>query len=75
MLIFPSAERSPVEHSVLIIPVLKIPVPMVDVLYSFVDINQRFDQLVFDPFYIRYLNMTSMTIKFVKMSYLKFIIK
>ncbi|CAM4870442.1 unnamed protein product [Rotaria socialis] len=36
---------------------------MVDVLYSFVDINQRFDQLVFDPFYIRNLNMTFMTMK------------
>jgi len=36
---------------------------MVDVLYSLVDITQRFNQLVFDPFYIRNLNMTSMTMK------------
>jgi hypothetical protein len=36
---------------------------MVDVLYSLVDITQRFDHLVFDPFYIRNLNMTSMIIK------------
>jgi hypothetical protein len=36
---------------------------MVDVLHSFVDINQRFNQLIFDPFYIRNLNMTSMTMK------------
>ncbi|CAF4418142.1 unnamed protein product [Rotaria socialis] len=36
---------------------------MVDVLYSFVGINQRFDQLVFDPFYIRNLNMTFVTMK------------
>jgi len=36
---------------------------MVDVLYSLVDITQRLNQLVFDPFYIRNLNMTSMTMK------------
>ncbi|CAF3724798.1 unnamed protein product [Rotaria sp. Silwood1] len=36
---------------------------MVDVLYSLVDIIQRFDQLIFDPFYIRNLNMTSMIMK------------
>jgi hypothetical protein len=36
---------------------------MVDVLYSFVDITQRFNQLVFDPFYIRKLNLTSMKMK------------
>jgi len=36
---------------------------MVDVLYSLVDITQRFNQLVFDPFYIHNLNMTSMTMK------------
>lgn len=35
----------------------------VDALYSLVDITQRFDQLVLDPFYIRDLNMTSMTMK------------
>jgi len=36
---------------------------MVDVLYSLVDITQRFDQLIIDPFYIRNLNMTSMIMK------------
>ena len=36
---------------------------MADVLYSLVDITQRFNQLIFDPFYIRNLNMTSMTMK------------
>ncbi|CAF4645940.1 unnamed protein product, partial [Rotaria magnacalcarata] len=36
---------------------------MVDVLYSLMDVTQRFDQLVFDPFYIRNLNMISMTMK------------
>ncbi len=36
---------------------------MADVLYSLVDVTQRFDQLVLDPFYIRNLNMTSMTMK------------
>ncbi|CAF3985651.1 unnamed protein product [Rotaria sordida] len=36
---------------------------MIDVIYSLVDITQRFNQLVFDPFYIRNLNMTSMTMK------------
>lgn len=36
---------------------------MVDVLYSLVDITQRFNQLIFDVFYIRNLNMTSMTMK------------
>ena len=35
----------------------------VNVLYSFVDITQRFDQLILDPYYIRNLNMTSMTMK------------
>ncbi|CAF1293696.1 unnamed protein product [Rotaria sordida] len=35
----------------------------VDVLYSLVDITQRFDQLVLDSFYIRNLNMTSLTMK------------
>ncbi|CAF1042146.1 unnamed protein product [Adineta steineri] len=33
---------------------------MVDVLYSLVDVTQRFDQLIFDPFYIHNLDMTSM---------------
>ncbi|CAF2723094.1 unnamed protein product [Rotaria sp. Silwood2] len=36
---------------------------MVHVLYSFVDITQRFNRLVFDPFYIRKLNLTSMKMK------------
>ncbi len=36
---------------------------MGDVLYSLVDITQQFNQLVFDPFYIRNLNMTSMTMR------------
>jgi hypothetical protein len=31
---------------------------MVDVLYSFVDINERFNRLIFDPLYIRNLDMT-----------------
>ncbi|CAF5041369.1 unnamed protein product, partial [Rotaria sp. Silwood1] len=35
----------------------------VDVLYSLVDITQRFDQLILDPFYIRNLNITSMSMK------------
>lgn len=36
---------------------------MVDVLYSLTDVNQRLNQLVFDPFYIHHLDMTSMKIK------------
>jgi hypothetical protein len=36
---------------------------MADVLYSLVDVNQRFNQLALDRFYIRHLNMTCMTIK------------
>ncbi|CAF1333108.1 unnamed protein product [Rotaria sordida] len=36
---------------------------MVNVLYSLVDVNQRFDQLLLDPLYIRNLDMTSMTMK------------
>ncbi|CAF1127106.1 unnamed protein product [Adineta steineri] len=36
---------------------------MVDVLYSLVDVTQRFDQLIFDPFYIHNLDMTSMMMK------------
>jgi hypothetical protein len=36
---------------------------MTDVLYSLVDITQRFNQVIFDPFYIRNVNMTSMTMK------------
>ena len=38
-------------------------VNMVDVLYSLVDVTQRFNQLIFDPFYIRNLNITSMRMK------------
>jgi hypothetical protein len=36
---------------------------MVDIFYSLVDINQRFNQIIFDPLYIRTLNLTSMTMK------------
>ncbi len=36
---------------------------MVDVLYSFVGVSNRLDQLVLDPLYIRNLDMTSMTMK------------
>jgi hypothetical protein len=36
---------------------------MVDVLYSLVSVTQRFDQLILNPFYIRNLDMTSMTMK------------
>lgn len=36
---------------------------MVDVLYSFVDTAQRFNQLLFDPFYIHKVNLTSVKIK------------
>ena len=35
----------------------------VDVLYSLVDVTQRFDRLVLDPLYIRNLDIISMTIK------------
>jgi hypothetical protein len=38
-------------------------VNMVDVLYSFVDTAQRFNQLIFAPFYIHKLNLTSVKIK------------
>ncbi|CAF4097680.1 unnamed protein product [Rotaria sordida] len=31
---------------------------MVDVLYSLVDVNERFDRLIIDPLYIRHLDMT-----------------
>lgn len=36
---------------------------MVDVLYSLVDVTQQFNQLIFNPFYIRNLNITSMKMK------------
>ncbi len=36
---------------------------MVDVLYSLVDINERFNRLIFDPLYIRNLDMTIMITK------------
>ena len=36
---------------------------MVDVLYSFVNVTQRFDQLILDPLYIHSLDMTSMKMK------------
>ncbi|CAF0981840.1 unnamed protein product [Rotaria sordida] len=35
----------------------------IDVFYSLVDINERFDQLSLDPLYIRHLDMTVMTMK------------
>jgi hypothetical protein len=38
---------------------------MVDVLYSLVNINERFNRLIFDPVYIRNLDMTIMTTKSV----------
>ncbi|CAF1432789.1 unnamed protein product [Rotaria sordida] len=38
---------------------------MVDVLYSLVDVNERFDQLILDHLYICHLNMTTMTIRSV----------
>jgi hypothetical protein len=38
---------------------------MVDVLYSLVNVNERFDQLVLDPLHIRHLDMTMMTVKSV----------
>jgi hypothetical protein len=31
---------------------------MIDVLYSLVDVNERFDRLVLDPLYIHHLDMT-----------------
>ncbi|CAF0767868.1 unnamed protein product [Adineta steineri] len=34
-----------------------------DVIYSLMDINERFVQLLFDPFYIQNLNLTLMTMK------------
>lgn len=37
--------------------------PMIDVLYSLVNIHPRFDQLIFDPLYIGRLNLTSMRMK------------
>jgi len=36
---------------------------MVDVLYSLVNVTQRFDQLILDPLYIQSLDMTSMMMK------------
>jgi hypothetical protein len=36
---------------------------MVDVLYLLVDIHERFNRLIFDPLYIRNLDMTIMTFK------------
>jgi hypothetical protein len=38
---------------------------IVDVLYSLVDVNQRFDRLVLDPLTIRNLDMTLRTVKSV----------
>ncbi|CAF1512750.1 unnamed protein product [Rotaria magnacalcarata] len=36
---------------------------VVDVLYSLVNVTQRFDQLILEPFYTHSLDMTSMTMK------------
>jgi hypothetical protein len=36
---------------------------MAGIFYSLVDVNQRFNQIIFDPLYIRTLNLTSMTMK------------
>ncbi|CAF1190786.1 unnamed protein product [Adineta steineri] len=36
---------------------------LADVIYSLVDVNERFLQLLFDPFYIQNLNITLMTMK------------
>ncbi|CAF1160682.1 unnamed protein product [Rotaria sordida] len=35
---------------------------MVDVFYSLVDLNKRFNQLVFDPLYIHHLDLTVKTL-------------
>ena len=32
---------------------------MIDILYSLVDVNQRFDRLVLDPLYIHHLDLMS----------------
>lgn len=36
---------------------------MADIFYSLVDVNQRFNEIIFDPLSICTLNLTSMTIK------------
>ena len=36
---------------------------MVDVLHSFMNLNERFNRLIFDPLYIQNLNMTAMITK------------
>ena len=36
---------------------------LVDVLFSLVNVTERFDQLILHPLYIRHLDMTSMAIK------------
>ena len=36
---------------------------MTDVLYSLVDVTERFNQVIFDPFYIRNLNISSLRMK------------
>lgn len=38
---------------------------MADIFYSLVDVNQRFNEIIFDPLSICTLNLTSMTIKSV----------
>jgi hypothetical protein len=36
---------------------------MIDVLYSLVDVNERFDHLILNSYYLRNLNMVSVEIK------------
>ncbi|CAF1364261.1 unnamed protein product [Rotaria sordida] len=36
---------------------------MVDVFYSFVNLNKRFDRLALDPFYVQHLDLRSKTLK------------
>ncbi|CAF1288753.1 unnamed protein product [Adineta steineri] len=56
---YPSIFNLPNEILFIIIKKLNI----ADVIYSLVDVNERFVQLVFDPLYIQNLNITLMTIK------------
>ncbi|CAF1594248.1 unnamed protein product, partial [Adineta steineri] len=56
---YPSIFNLPNEILFIIIKKLNI----ADVIHSLVDVNERFVQLLFDPFYIQNLNITLMTIK------------
>ncbi|CAF4032687.1 unnamed protein product, partial [Adineta steineri] len=56
---YPSIFNLPNEILFIIIKKLNIS----DVIYSLVDVNERFVQLLFDPLYIQNLNITLMTIK------------